>query len=126
MMFSSLCREPLAIGAKKADTAVKSGLEPAQEASMALVANPPSEPAKTMADVAKDDVVPPDAPPLIVDHGSSAASDGDEIVVEVFEAAPRPRTVVEGGAFRLPSSTVEETAKDDAMALVSGSLPGPR
>ena len=38
----------------------------------------------------------------------------------------RSGTGSEGGAFPLPSSAVEETAKDNAMAVVTSSLPGPR
>ena len=126
MKLLSWCREPLAIGEMKADATAKSGSEPAQETSEVQAANPPPESTKAAADVAKDSVAPPEAPPLAVDLESRAAGDGDDVMVEAFEVAPRSRAESEGGAFPLPSSAVEETAKDNAMAVVTGSLPGPR
>ena len=126
MMLSLLCREPLAIGEVKADALVMSGSESAQETSKAQAADLPPESAKEEMDVVSDGAVPPDAPPLVVDLGPPASGDGDEVMVEAFEAAPRPRAGTEGSAFPLPSSTVVETAKDEAMAVVMASLPGPR
>ena len=108
MTLSSLCREPLAIDAEKADAAVKSGSEPAQEASKAQAANPPPEPVKATADGAEDSVAPPEASPLVVDLEPRATGDGDDIMVEAFEAAPRSHVEDEGGAFPLPSSARSE------------------
>ena len=126
MMLSSLCREPLAISEVKADATVGSGSEPAPETSKAQAANTPLESVKAEADVATDSVVPPDAPPLMDDLGPPASGDCDEVMVEAFEVAPRSGTKSEGGAFPLPSSAVEETTKDNSMAVVTSSLPGPR
>ena len=126
MTLSSLFREPHAIGEEKADVAVESGSELAQEASKAQAANPALELAKAAMDVAEDSVAPPEPSPLVVDLEPRAAGDGDDIMVEAFEAAPRSQVEDEGGAFPLTSSVVEETAKDDAMAMVTSSLPGPR
>ena len=123
---SSLCREPLAIGEVKADAIVELGLGPSQKTSKAQAANQPPEPATAEADMATDDVAPPDAAPLVADLGPPTFGDGDEVLVEAFEAAPRPRTESESGAFPLPSSAVVETAKDEAMAVVMALLPGPR
>ena len=63
------------------------------------MANPPPEYTEAVADMAKDGMVPLDASPLVADHGSSAVGDGDEVMVEAFEAAPQPRAESEGGAF---------------------------
>ena len=127
VMTSSLrCREPLTIGEVKADTIVKSGSESSLKASEAQAAIPPSEPAKAEADVVTDGAVPPNMTPLVANLGLPASGDGGEVVVEAFVAAPRPRAEVEGGAYLLPSSSVAETAKDKAMAVVTTPLPGPR
>ena len=126
VMLSSLCREPLAIGEVRADAIAKSDLEPAQETSKAQAANPLLESAKAVADVAMDGAVPPEAPPLVADLRPPASGDGDEVMVEAFKAAPRPRAETEGSAFPLPSSAVVETAKDEAMSVVTTSLPDPR
>ena len=85
---SSLCREPLATGEEKTDVVINSGLEPAREIPKAQAADPPSEPAKAAADVAKDVVAPSEAPPLRVDLGSRAAGDGDDAMADAFEVAP--------------------------------------
>ena len=108
MKLLSLCREPLAIGKEKADTIVKSGSEPAQETSKAQAANPPPESVKAEADVATNDVVPPDTTPLVADLGPPTSDDGDDVMVEAFEVAPRPRAETERSAFPLPSSVVVE------------------
>ena len=114
------------IGEAKPDAVVKSGSGLAQETSKAQAAKPPPETLKAEADVAMGGVVPPDATPLVADLGPSASSGGDEVLVEAFMAIPRPRTEVGDGAYLLPSSSVEETAKDKAMAVVTTLLPGPR
>ena len=126
MTISSLRREPLAIGEVKADATVKSGSETAQETSKVQAADLLPELVKAETDVASDGAMPPDAPPLVADLGPPASGDGDDVMVEAFEAAPRPRVEVESGAFPLPSSAVAETAKDKAMVVVTSSLPGPR
>ena len=103
-----------------------SGSEPAKEISRAQSADPPLEPAKAAVEVAKDAVAPQEALPLVVDLESRAAGDGDAMMVDAFEVAPRLGAGGEGGCFPLPSSAVEESAKDHAMAVVTSSLPGPR
>ena len=70
--------------------------------------------------------MPPDAAPLVADLDPSASGGGDEVMVEAFETTPRSRAENGGSAFLLPSSSVVETAKDRAMAVVTASLPGPR
>ena len=69
--------------------------------------------------------VAPDAALLVADLDPSVSGGGDEVMVEAFEAAPRPRAEAGGSAFLLPSSSVVERAKDRAMAVVTASLPGP-
>ena len=122
----SSCREPLAIGGEGTAAVASSGSEPAKEISGAQSADPPLEPAKAAAEVAKDTVAPPEALPLVVDLEPQAAGDDDAAMADAFEVAPRLGTGGEGGSFLLPSSVVEESAKDHAMAVVTSSLPGPR
>ena len=126
MTLSSLCREPLAIGEEKADVVVESGPEPTQETSKAQAASSAPEPAKAAADVAEDSVAPLEASPLVVDLEPQTTGDSEDIMVEDFEPAPRSHVEGEGGGFPLPSLAVEEKAKDNAMAVVTSSLPGPR
>ena len=120
------CREPLAIGEVKADASVKPSSESAQETSHVQAANPRAESTQAEADVATGGVVPPDAPPLVADLGPPTSGDGNEVMVEAFAAAPRPRAEVEGVAYLLPSSSMAEMAKDKAIAVVTTPLPGPR
>ena len=122
----SSCREPLAIGGEGTAAVASSGSEPAKEIPKAQAVDLPSEPAKVAAEVATDAVAPSEAPPLVVDLESRAASDVDAAMADAFEVAPRLGTGGEGSSFPLPSSAVEGSAKDHAMAVVTSSLPGPR
>ena len=126
MTFSSLCREPLSIGGAKPDALVKPTSESAHAVPEVHAANPPPEAARAETDVTSGGRVPLDAAPLVADLDPSASGGGDEVMVEAFEATPRSRADTGGSAFLLPSSSVVETAKDRAMALVMASLPGPR
>ena len=89
-------------------------------------ANLPSESAKAEADMVTDGVVPPDTTPLMVNLGPLASSGGDVVMVEASAATPQPRADTEDVAYLLPSSSVVETAKDKAMAVVTTPLPDPR
>ena len=113
------------IGGMNPAASVKPASEPAHGTSEAQEDNPPSETAKEEMDVATGGMVTPDAATVVADLGSSAPGGGDEVMVEAFMAAPRPRAETEGGAYLLPSSSVVESAKDKAMAVVMASLPGP-
>ena len=62
----------------------------------------------------------------MVDLEPQAAEGGEGVTVEAFEVVPRPPVGGEGGIFPLPSSTVVESDKDEAMAMVMSMLPGPR
>ena len=126
LTFSSLCREPLAIGEEKAEAAIKSGSEPAQEASKAQAANPAPEPTKAAKDAAGDSAAPSETSPLVANLEPRAVGGGDDIAVEAFEAVPRPHAGDEGSILPLPSSAVVKSNKDDAMAMVMSSLPSPR
>ena len=102
-----------------------SGSEPPKEAPKTKAADPPSEPAKAAVEVGKSMVVSSGATPLVVDQDSRDAGDGDVTTADAFMVVPRSGAGSEGGPFPLPSSAVVETAKDNAMAVMTSPLPGP-
>ena len=120
-----LCREPLAIGEEEAEAAIKSVSELAQETSKAPAAGPAPEPTKAATDVVEESAVPPETAPLVVELEPQVAEGGDGVTVDAFEVDPRPYEGEEGGEFPLPSSAVVASGKDDAMASMTSSLPGP-
>ena len=113
------------IGGARPDALVKPTSESVHEVPEVQAVDPPPKTMRTETDVASGGRVPPDAAPLVADLDPSAPGGGDEVMVEAFVAAPRPRAETEGGAYLLPSSSVVESAKDKAMAVVMASLPGP-
>ena len=117
------CSAPLAIGEEK--SVADSGSVPEQKKPEAKAADPPSEPAKA-ADVEKDTVKPPEAPPLVIDLQPRDAGAGDVTMSDAFEVVPRTGAGVGDLSFPLPSSSAEAIARDSAMALAVSSIPGPR
>ena len=69
---------------------------------------------------------PPEAPPLVVDLQPRDAGADYTATPDAFEVVPRIEARGGDYSFPLPSSTVEATAKDSALALAVSSLPGPR
>ena len=73
-----------------------------------------------------ESAAPPETTPLVVELEPAAAEGGDGVAVDAFEVVPRPHEGVDRGEFPLPSSAVVASGKDDAMASMTSSLPGPR
>ena len=121
----SFRRTPRPVSGEKPAVGARSGSEPTKEVSKIKAADPPSEPAKAAVEVEKNVVMPSGAPPLVVDQDSRDAGVSDATMTDAFMVVPRSGAGGDGGSFPLPSLAVVETAKDNAMAVVTSQLPGP-